>query len=541
MAIVVLAAFLVALCGQSCSFRSLEEVSPAKLSIHVRLPQQMLTRAAEGDINPYNAAERVVSQLQIWVFRHSDGALAAYFAPASNNLQSGSSETFSTYITDEFAQNNLAVDVYVLANANSIGLELSSSTTRAQLDAAVISGSWFGTSSPTTVNDILNTGLPMSCVRQSAITGSSLLFSIPEMTLTRAVSKVRFVFCQMTDGGETVDNYALTNIGLDAGMIPVSESVFTTADHSVSGSYVSGVTYFPVPSSSQIPGSDDPTQYIFDRANQTAQEYEDLINTAIAENELCESGPFYFRESDKKISGTVNYSVGGVNRTPVAFEMDAAGDFYRNHSWIVYCYFVGGKLMVKPVPMPWEAAHDRFDFSTEGSTEMNWIEYLRYDLDSLSSTWGDTWVACAPGLYATNRPRYSPQIEIHSHHGFELWLQVNNDKFYFVERTGDDENLQYTVLGQRIVIPAGEDVINYFFLVPEAGHYQDIYADVYITIIRTDGIPPYNIPFNHDLPGAEDHTTLRFCNVGANYAEYQNAVKIPGDKQESNFWKVTKN
>ena len=71
--------------------------------------------------------------------------------------------------------------------------------------------------------------------------------------------------------------------------------------------------------------------------------------------ELSEVRRFYLRESDKKLTGTIRYTIGGKEKeTP--FEMNAAGDFTRNHTWIVYGYFLGsGTLMLNSVVLKdWE-------------------------------------------------------------------------------------------------------------------------------------------------------------------------------------------
>lgn len=59
-------------------------------------------------------------------------------------------------------------------------------------------------------------------------------------------------------------------------------------------------------------------------------------------------GPIYLRESDKQLAGTISYSIAGVAQEPVTFQMQQAGDFGRNHTWIVYAYYAGaGKLQVQ--------------------------------------------------------------------------------------------------------------------------------------------------------------------------------------------------
>jgi hypothetical protein len=67
-----------------------------------------------------------------------------------------------------------------------------------------------------------------------------------------------------------------------------------------------------------------------------------LINKGIKEEILTEVGKFYLRESGKKITGTITYTVGSSTTALSApFTMSEEGDFSRNHTWIVYGFFAG--------------------------------------------------------------------------------------------------------------------------------------------------------------------------------------------------------
>ena len=59
-------------------------------------------------------------------------------------------------------------------------------------------------------------------------------------------------------------------------------------------------------------------------------------------------GPIYLRESDKQLAGTITYQIGDGADQTVDFQMQQAGDFLRNHTWIIYAYYAGsGKLQVQ--------------------------------------------------------------------------------------------------------------------------------------------------------------------------------------------------
>jgi len=93
----------------------------------------------------------------------------------------------------------------------------------------------------------------------------------------------------------------------------------------------------------------DPTQYIY--IDQTAQAYEDLIDEAASKQpkpEVTVEGPIYLRESSKQLAGTITYTIDGGDEQTADFAMQQAGDFNRNHTWIVYAYYAGsGNLQVQ--------------------------------------------------------------------------------------------------------------------------------------------------------------------------------------------------
>ena len=69
---------------------------------------------------------------------------------------------------------------------------------------------------------------------------------------------------------------------------------------------------------------------------------------AVRAGDLLEMGTTYLRESDRKITGYITYTVEKEPTTEriTPFEMDKAGDFTRNHSWTVLVMFEGGKLRI---------------------------------------------------------------------------------------------------------------------------------------------------------------------------------------------------
>jgi hypothetical protein len=98
----------------------------------------------------------------------------------------------------------------------------------------------------------------------------------------------------------------------------------------------------PIDGEEGIASTANPLDYLY--FDQEAQAYEDSINGA----GLTVHGPIYLRASDKQLSGTISYSINNVAQEPVEFQMQQAGDFKRNHTWIVYAYYAGaGRLQVQ--------------------------------------------------------------------------------------------------------------------------------------------------------------------------------------------------
>jgi hypothetical protein len=169
------------------------------------------------------------------------------------------------------------------------------------------------------------------------------LSAVSTVQLTRAVSKLRFVFAK-TAGEPTVK---IKSIKMNTGMIPNVEYLFQTP---ASMTYNTEAEMLST-TIDDIAETDDPTKFIY--TNQEAQEYENLINTAANKKdpekpEVTVYGPIYLRESDKQLTGTITYTIGGGAEQTVPFAMQQAGDFSRNHTWIVYAYYAGaGNLQVQ--------------------------------------------------------------------------------------------------------------------------------------------------------------------------------------------------
>lgn len=346
-----------------------EEKEDCFLNIYVYAPgRPMLTRSDVGEITYRKIAESTVHSLKIWVFRHDDGSRVGYLDATPTFLnETDGQEMFRMKVEKEFADNPVNVDVYVVANAESVGLTFGESATRDQLDAAKIGTAYFGTS--TLVSSVPTTGLPMSGVeKDQPIYGSYPTLRIGSqdamttVQLTRAVSKLRFVLCRIAseDDKELV---SIDGIQLDGEMIP-TESFLMSGVHTYSNYEDDPIVYVNSANKllkEDIPTVVDPMKYAYE--TQAAQDYEDMINEAIAgtshanesDEPLMELGPTYLRESDKQLTGTIQYTVREKNasenapQSTTTFSMAAPGDFLRNRSWIIYVFYMDAKIHVLTV------------------------------------------------------------------------------------------------------------------------------------------------------------------------------------------------
>ena len=312
------------------------------LTVYVYSPARpMLIRSSVGPVDA-SAAETEINKIQIWIFESSSGRKVGYlYTDETSLLNTSEGATYQMIVDDDFAQHKPDVDVYVLANVGpgncGVSLFNESSTRDALRDNAKITEAHFGLS--TLMTEIPTEGIPMvGVLRNQPVIGDAPVLRIGTQTsmanvrLERAVSKMRFVFANTTGD----DDLVIKDITLNAGMMPTEEYLipqqgktltYNTADASL------------LPNSVTAKKVANPTIYIYD--GQNAQTYETLINNA----NLTTVGPYYLRESDKQLAGTISYSIGGVAQEPVTFQMQQAGDFKRNRTWIVYAYHAGGGFL----------------------------------------------------------------------------------------------------------------------------------------------------------------------------------------------------
>ncbi|MBP3844795.1 MAG: hypothetical protein J6E48_06640 [Prevotella sp.] len=317
------------------------EQQPTTLTVYVYSPEHPLL--IRGDVGNVNASfdEKKITRLQIWVFTNGTHEKVAYLdTKETSQLNVGEGAVYQLPVSDDFAQSKPDVDVYVLANIPKEGYasdsKLDGNSTRDAILSATIPENYFGLTSPMTTQ-VPNDGLPMAgALTSQPVIGEAPVLrvgtssSIATVRLERAVSKVCFVFANTVGEPEL----KIKNIQLNAQMIPNTEYLIQQTKT---------LSYNAIESSlwtaeDVVEKVDDPTIYIY--GGQEAQVYEDLID----QSTITKIGPFYLRESDKQLEGKIYYKIGDEAKE-ADFQMEAAGDFRRNHTWIVYAYHAGGGFL----------------------------------------------------------------------------------------------------------------------------------------------------------------------------------------------------
>ena len=339
---------------------------PTMLTIYVYSPERATTsqhsaprRAETGNVNPIDK-ESMIDSLQIWIYESEspNKAFVGYLSTKEvTTLNMGEGATYQLPVSDDFASRRPKVDVYALANvtATNCGIESdlneTTSYTALMAGAKIIKNStkdYFGLGNLQTSVPV--EGLPMAgsldtqpVVGEAPALRVGTMNKVSTVQLTRAVSKLRFVFAK-TAKTENQSKVSISSIKINEEMIPEVEYLFdkpqsvTTIDYNTEAGELLSSTI------DDINGTADPTHYIY--FNQEAQEYENLIDGA----GLTVCGPYYLRESDKQLAGTITYSVDGGEEKTANFQMQKTGDFSRNHTWIVYAYYAGsGNLQVQTV------------------------------------------------------------------------------------------------------------------------------------------------------------------------------------------------
>lgn len=341
--------------------------------MYIYLPNAT-TRSGEDDRNIYidKPFERAIHSLRIWVFARNgskqlidisndDGATnGALYVNVGSIDETVSVLQQAFNVEDGFNQKYPYLDIYVIANIASMGIEESWCNPKNnetlqemenRIEALQLDANTFGVGSM--VSDASATGLPMSgYIKEAAVSAQGVVYTTMNVKVQRAVSKLRFVFAK----SPTTSEATITSVKLNPGMIPTTETLFSGTDeangaklpatgNSYGGTYNAAEIDFGAPAT--INTNVMPSALSWSGSG-NRQEWEDVLNAAIANNEATEHVRAYLHESDQRLTGTIKYKLttaGAEKEATFQMSESPTGQFLRNHSWTVYAFFTEGGLI----------------------------------------------------------------------------------------------------------------------------------------------------------------------------------------------------
>ncbi len=329
----------------------------------------------QDETNPSPDTEEKITSIRVWAFKSgTDRATATPIGfKSETNLSKRGSHNVSMMITRKNAKNLDKIDLYILLNAESVGVldgKDCIKMKRAELEALVIENQFGiadGTAQTTVVPDA---GLPISRVikeldvtdniKDNATEAAQHSINIP---LIRAVSKLHFFFTRKNV--KDTEGVEVTKIEVNEGIIPTQSSVFpiatTDAKKETEGltgdltslTYLNEKMTFRGVATGDIKPVADPTSYI----RQPGQKAEDYIKKLRAATTECHLS--YLRETGEELTGTIYFklSKNGAEKHKT-FSISKA---YRNHEMVVYGYFLGDEestLTLKYYVAGWDVKKD---------------------------------------------------------------------------------------------------------------------------------------------------------------------------------------
>ena len=309
----------------------------------------------QDETNPSPDTEEKITSIRVWAFKSgSDRATATPIGfKSETNLSAQGSHNVSMMITRKNAETLGKIDLYILLNAESVGVldgKDCIKMTRAELEALVIKNNFGidnGTAQTTVVPDA---GLPISRVIKELDVTNNIKDNATEaaqhsihIPLIRAVSKLHFFFTRK-DVKDT-EGVEVTKIEVNENVIPTQSSVFPTATtyanketdgltgDLTSLTYLNEKMTFGGVATGDIKPVPDPTSYIR-KPDQTAEDYITKLRKATTECHLS-----YLRETGEELTGTIYFKLNksGAEKHKT-FSISKA---YRNHEMVVYGYFLG--------------------------------------------------------------------------------------------------------------------------------------------------------------------------------------------------------
>lgn len=309
----------------------------------------------QNETNPSPDTEAKITSIRVWAFKSgSDKATATPIGfKSETNFSAQGSHNVSMMITRKNAETLGKIDLYILLNAESVGVldgKDCIKMTRAELEKLVIKNQFGIAEGTAQTTAVPQAGLPISRVikeldvthniKDNATEAAQHSINIP---LIRAVSKLHFFFTRKNV--KDTEGVEVTKIEVNENVIPTQSSVFPTATtdankktegltgNLTSLTYLNQKMTFVSVATGNIKPVTDPTRYIR-KPGQTADDYITKLREATTECHLS-----YLRETGKKLTGTIHFKLNKSGAEKQAtFSISNA---YRNHEMVVYGYFLG--------------------------------------------------------------------------------------------------------------------------------------------------------------------------------------------------------
>lgn len=304
---------------------------------------------------PNPTEEEKIHSIRVWAFKSGtdENAMPIGFK-AETGLNATGSHNVSMKLLRKAAGNLENIDLYILLNAESIGVlngNNCNTMTRKALKAATFNSNFgINTDGSPQATEVPATGLPISRVitninvknniANDAAAAAARPVSVP---LVRAVSKLHFFFARKA--GKDTESVTVTKIEVNGKTLTAASPVFpeaaTNAEKDTKGltGSLTGLNYltknliFGAIATNKINPVADPKVYIRN-TGEKAQDYMTRLSTGVQEG--CRS---YLRETDKTITGKIYFkSNASLAERSVDFKIPEA---YRNHELVVYGYFSG--------------------------------------------------------------------------------------------------------------------------------------------------------------------------------------------------------
>ena len=314
-------------------------------------------KLGQNETNPSPDTEAKITSIRVWAFKSGpDKATATPIGfKSETNLSAQGSHNVSMMITRKNAETLGKIDLYILLNAESVGVldgKDCIKMTRAELEALVIKNQFGIAEGKAQTTVVPQAGLPISRVikdldvtnniKDNATDAAQHSINIP---LIRAVSKLHFFFTRKNV--KDTEGVEVTKIEVNGNVIPTQSSVFPTATtdanketdgltgNLTSLTYLDQKMTFGGVATENIKPVADPTSYIR-KPGQTAEDYITKLRGATTECHLS-----YLRETGKELTGTIYFKLNKSGAVKQAtFSISNA---YRNHEMVVYGYFLGDK------------------------------------------------------------------------------------------------------------------------------------------------------------------------------------------------------